>query len=351
MLSTTDCSLLAGGEAAKAKSCVKLMITIVGMCGVIAVLSASLEALNAASIKRIAMSTDRTYSIEQETFKENRLNGSGALPPGLEPDHETPSAASIQEGQGMYNSTPSGWWPTKEWLEQCAKEETAIQLETKKMFQMPPGWYAYRLGDCIKMCHACGNFSGSLASVYSEKACQEDNYQNKIGGNKAIIDEVLRLRDGVAGFQKPGDDSMIIHLRLGDVVENSNDDVATMLVKGGVPEQSVVFVNVTGIKSAYELLSNAREAGVPKVTIIGGSHKNVRPTKSLPYAECLRKTFETAGYEVSLEVNSATPDQDFYRLSHAKHIVVSSGGYSRLVGRNAERHGGKIYGRFFEKAR
>jgi len=61
--------------------------------------------------------------------------------------------------------------------------------------------------------------------------------------------------------------------------------------------------------------------------------------------------FEKAGYRASLEVNNATPDQDFYRMSHAKHIVVSSGGYSGLVGRNSERHGGRIYGRFFEKTR
>jgi len=110
-----------------------------------------------------------------------------------------------------------------------------------------------------------------------------------------------------------------------------------------------VFVNVTGIKRAYELLANACESGALRVAIIGGSHKPLK--KSRPYAECLLRTFEKAGYSASLEVNNATPDQDFYRMSHAKHIVVSSGGYSRLVGRNAERHGGRIYGRFFKKAR
>ena len=63
----------------------------------------------------------------------------------------------------------------------------------------------------------------------------------------------------------------------------------------------------------------------------------------------LQSRLEVVRYEVSLEVNNANPDQDFYRMSHAKYIVVSSGGFSRLVGQNARRHGGKIIGAAFRE--
>jgi len=318
-------------DATKTIRRARLLRRAVETCAIIAVLSASFEALLSSKSmpQRNAMATDRAHS--------------WAL---CSEDRDHCKYTNSKDG-ALYNTTPSGWWPTDQWLEQCAEEEMAKEHETdNNEFEIPSEWHKYRLGDCIKMCCACGNFPDSLASLYNERACQEHNLHNKTGGNEAIIDEILQMRDGVKGFVKPADDEMLIHVRLGDVVEESRDDVATMLVHGGIPKQSN-FRNVRGIKSAFELLSNAHESGAHKVKMIGGSHKRVNATKSRPYAECLRKTFETAGYEVSLEVGTANPDQDFYRLSHAKHIVVGSGGYSRLVGRNAERHGGKIYGRFF----
>lgn len=62
-------------------------------------------------------------------------------------------------------------------------------------------------------------------------------------------------------------------------------------------------------------------------------------------AGCLHEAIATAGYDVTMELNTHAPDEDFYYAANAKNIMVSSGGYSRLMGNMVERNGGVIVGR------
>jgi hypothetical protein len=82
------------------------------------------------------------------------------------------------------------------------------------------------------------------------------------------------------------------------------------------------------------------------MSIVGGAHKG-GCEKSWVYATCMRDAIERAGWEVSLQVNGGTPDQDFYFMSNANKIIVSTGGFSRLIGRLVSFHGGKVIGRTF----
>jgi len=196
---------------------------VLGICVIVAGLSASLNALNSASIKRNAMSTtDRTtyaYSMQNNKRKQKHANETAAvkwIQGNTVTDGQSSSRATIfSDKLATYNATPSGWWPTDEWLKQCATEESTKQEEAgnKNNFVIQTGWQNYWLGDCIKMCHACGDFPDSLASLYSEMACQEHNMPHKKGGNETVIDRILQLREDAPGFVQPEDDEIVVHIR------------------------------------------------------------------------------------------------------------------------------------------
>jgi len=193
---------------------------VVGVCAIVAGLSASLDALNAASIKRNTMSTTDDHTTYAHSKPNNKHNETTSVK-RIEGKTVTAGASSSRttilsdNKLATYNATPSGWWPTDEWLKQCATQESVKQQEAgnKTTFVIQPGWQSYRLGDCIKMCQACGNFPDSLASLYSEMACQEQNLPQKKGGNKTVIDRILQLREGAPGFVQPDNDEIVVHLR------------------------------------------------------------------------------------------------------------------------------------------
>jgi len=69
--------------------------------------------------------------------------------------------------------------------------------------------------------------------------------------------------------------------------------------------------------------------------------------KSRIYAGCLQRAIQYAGINTTMNMEGGNPDVDFYCMSHAKKMVVSVGGYSRLIGNLVVRFGGTVFGRTF----
>lgn len=202
----------------------------------------------------------------------------------------------------------------------------------------------YRLGDCIKGCRTCGNDTDTIAFAYSQAACPSSL------NNLKVIKELLHQKDGKEGFEVPDPNAVVIHLRLGDVMERVSISATTMLMDGATPRHNGKFPGA--IRSIYQYLDDLQETGATKVEIVGGSHHAYTgQTKSLPYAHCLHYALHMAGYQTSLRLGGVSPDQDFYYMSHSKRIMVSSGGFSRLMGQMAVEHGGEIIGKSFRRRR
>jgi hypothetical protein len=126
------------------------------------------------------------------------------------------------------------------------------------------------------------------------------------------------------------------------MVENSKDDVETMLSFGGRPWPDRGY---RSIKSAQEYLDSIKESDATHVIIIGGSHKPDMYKKSRLYANCLKEALKNgSGLNVSMDLDSGDAEKDFYFMSNAKKLVVSSGGFSRLIGTLVKYKGGSIYG-------
>jgi len=251
------------------------------------------------------------------------------------------------------------WRPSQEWLECCVVDVSNNNLEMIP-FSTPPLWDGYRLGDCIKQCEDCHLNSpiNSFANLYAVRNCVKSTRRHGlimrtttttchdcVENNYNFVREMLDTYSGTYPYSIPAKDELVLHLRLGDVIEYSNTNIITMLSKGGDPSHHKNFASA--IKSVNEYLDNIAESGLQKVSIRGGSHDPFMYSKSRVYAGCLKRAIEIAGYEVSMELDSGNPDQDFYYMSFANKIVVSTGGYSRIIGNLVKERGGEIIGRTF----
>jgi hypothetical protein len=259
----------------------------------------------------------------------------------------------VPQHNGTVHMTPSGWWPNDDWIAQCVHNVESIQREnsnntTLRDCNIKDEWYGYQLGDCIKMCHACKPSywsNSSFATLYSKLACHSEN---ELHSHLPTVESIFKLHENDEGFIKPDENALVMHLRLGDVIERAGATPQEMLMRGANPKHASISF-MTAIKSIYEYLTDISGSGVvSRVDIVGGAHKG-SCEKSWVYATCMRDAIERAGWEVSLQVNGGTPDQDFYFMSNAKKIIVSTGGFSRLIRQLVSFHGGKVIGRTFRK--
>ena len=169
-------------------------------------------------------------------------------------------------------------------------------------------------------------------------------------GNLTIVDRILEEAKArqAANFQSPSPSTLVLHLRLGDVIENSNATVVDMLLSGADPWHATAYKSA--IKSISEYLNDIESAdGVTDIAIRGGSHDPNYFHKSKLYAGCLQQAIKRAGYPIASTstIEGGNPDKDFFFISSAKLLSVSTGGFSRLMGTLSQRHGGRIVGRQF----
>jgi hypothetical protein len=239
--------------------------------------------------------------------------------------------------------------------------ETAVRECVAEQQQLPPPqrppnevFAGYQLGDCLRFC-MCPDWvveehPHSFTAKFKALACAGKDLDTF--SEPRTYHHMLRIFaevNGTAGFREPEPTSLVIHLRLGDMVEMAAADVQTMLIRGGEPPGGR-FPN--SIKSVPELLADAAVANVTTVHIVGGGcWRGSKPgdcIKSTIYAQCVFRAFEHQGYTTTLSVDGENADEDFYFMAHAKHFIETAGGFSRLASNLVERQGGTVYGRRFD---
>lgn len=257
---------------------------------------------------------------------------------------------------------PNLWRPDDQWIKQCVQDLESTDLQPFKVV-----WRRYVLGDCIKQCRNCytrkcvwhpekvkekgsgcyqkATRNDTFAAMYHFRACRANKHIRD--GNLTIVDEILRQAEAKdPTLVRPPQDTLVLHLRLGDVIENSKSSVVDMLAKGGDPWHTDTYKNA--IKSISEYLADIEQSGLRDIVIRGGSHDPNYFRKSRVYAGCLFRAILQAGYtSATMNLEGNTPDHDFYYIGYAKFLSVSSGGFSRLMGTMAKRHGAEMVGREF----
>ena len=189
----------------------------------------------------------------------------------------------------------------------------------------------YRLGDIIKgekWRRSLGDyhkkcFPNSIAVEYMRRT--DYSYDYKVLGD---------IIGGIPLY--PSKNTLIIHLRCGDVLEKSPYSVSEHLNSELRYKNGIYYVKP---RSYYNrILQNIKKYDITNVEIITGFHNSKKYPKSIVYINAIKYMFDFK-YKTRI-ISGRSPDYDFAYMSHSKYFVKSGGGFSRLIGKMVERNNG-----------
>jgi hypothetical protein len=200
----------------------------------------------------------------------------------------------------------------------------------------------YRLGDMIRQSNRWEsdgqeyhfeNYPSSIASEYMRRT----NSKN----NMSVLEDIIRHRSA-DDINLPESDTLIIHLRVGDVVEGSQSTVSEIL-SDYTYLNSYLWSNYTPpLKHVRKKLESVKTK-IRKITLVAASHEDIDTPKSCQYIAAIQQYLENLGYQVTLRLGQ-DPDTDFIFLCNATHLIPSTnGGFARLIKTMCARLGGNIY--------
>ncbi|CAB9527146.1 expressed unknown protein [Seminavis robusta] len=297
-----------------------------------------------------ALAIEPLQSIEPHQ-KEDRSTVLQKIGGSFDPSQFYPQL-TLEDYQHLEHFRPSG-----SWLTSCAK---MLAKDATIVKPFPTNRVNYALGDCIKACddrcatpqghpdHTATNvgedYSATMAGHYGHYMCPTRK-------NFTFVQDMLQLFGERDTFIKPDPDALVIHLRLGDVMEGTGKRRTRqvdeqyrpdkMLRYGGSGKHNN-FKSIHSIFSVDEYLAEIDKANATKVVLVGGSHKPDKFANSRVYAGCLSRGLALAGKQVELRTDIGDPDLDFYFMSHAKLFMRSTGGYSRYLSVMVKMLGGQV---------
>jgi hypothetical protein len=189
------------------------------------------------------------------------------------------------------------------------------------------------------------HFPDSIASEYMRTTNLNSNYD--------VLSNIVKKRS--AANDIPDNNTLVIHLRTGDVVEDSPYSVATLLKNcvyvptydyGKIVEKHTgLHITRTYYVRPLKYFGDKLKHIVPtikKITIVAGSHFDIPIHKSSIYIASILKFFQNNGFDVELRLGKP-PDDDFVYMCNAKFFIPSGGGYSNLVKNIVEKFGNTVY--------
>jgi hypothetical protein len=193
----------------------------------------------------------------------------------------------------------------------------------------------YRLGDMIKGWGRDDKNIGKDAHIKYYPNSIVSKYLKKTNKNNNIkvLNEVCNKIKNERNVKVPSENELVIHLRLGDVIENSKysteehwneylDSIGPGLSNKKYIQSKDFFENI---------LKKINKIKINKIILVWGDHKNLKSLKkSNYYIELLKDFFNKNNYKVNVFFNRDA-DEDFIYMSNAKYFVSTGGGFSTLI--------------------
>ena len=216
-------------------------------------------------------------------------------------------------------------------------------------------WKSYRLGDVVLHRNYEKHYPGSIAAEYLHFT--NLSYGRNRRYHKDDFCNIVRQRRNPQKSPDSGD--FVVHLRLGDVLDNNiqPDEIEDVFHYGVsiVPLQIRNMINRNNTlgwwhyvksKCYYSaVLAQLPPNTINRVVIVGSAiHNKEKPTNnnSVMYCGLVQRFFEAEGYSVSLRPD-APPDDDIIYMSHAFTFVASGGGFSNLAHDCVNHFGGTTF--------
>jgi GR25 family glycosyltransferase involved in LPS biosynthesis len=184
-------------------------------------------------------------------------------------------------------------------------------------------------------------FPNSIASEYMKQTQTEGNYE--------LLFSILKKHTKQFNeIDLPKNNTLIIHLRLGDVIEMSKPTVKDFLIDNKTIDSSLICdknygnvvynINENTINNSVSYVKPLsyfynkihKINGINEIVLVAGCHVPLSYEKSYLYIKCIQIFFEELGYKVSTRLGK-NPDEDFIFMSNAKYFLPSGGGFSNIV--------------------
>lgn len=207
----------------------------------------------------------------------------------------------------------------------------------KTIHNLYTGWKEYRIGDIFRIYsffiklkkgneYHLGEFSNSIATHYIKKSNSILNY--------TILEECIRES---IYKEKPLQDYYIIHLRIGDVIDNTSYSVIDILSKPVYYTSTDIF-NICYHNYAKPLryyeekvkLVQMNYPAIKTIVLVAGAHIPLQYEKSSLYINCISSYMKQHGYNVILRL-ARNPDEDLVYMSQASYFTPSGGGFSSII--------------------
>lgn len=205
-------------------------------------------------------------------------------------------------------------------------------------------YYGYRLGDIV-LNYPCSReehirncylpqkkkFPNSLAIKYTEQYKGKKSMGLKIGNHENIDDNIkilMNLCDSIVINQPPQDDTLVVTIRLGDMIEENKEkrNGYELSKLGGT------FWSQNGgsrhILSAQEIIHEVKKYHLNKIILLGGAHGT--GNKSVQYLKSIMQIINKEGFACTWNYNHS-PDYDFAFISRARYILPGPGGFSLVA--------------------
>jgi hypothetical protein len=180
-----------------------------------------------------------------------------------------------------------------------------------------------------------------------------------ISHNIAVLDAIVPIN--------PSCDRLVVHLRLGDVIEKHPRSVADFLSGSyAIDEEHLLTMEHDGMRVhgsdgatsegyvkplsyyVHVIDEYKRSDGCgAEVTIIGGTHRSIPMVKSLEYVSSIVSLFRQNGFVVNQRISMSPSvreaDQDFIDMVNARYFVPSGGGFSQMAAQLACRRHARIW--------
>lgn len=212
------------------------------------------------------------------------------------------------------------------------------QIPEREECSLYSGNKMYRIGDMVATIHRflpigekyhLETFPDSIATEYMKKTKQLKKYN--------ILADIVRERSKKT-TDLPRNKDLIVHLRVGDVVEEFSTKLYQILISYSYR----LHHNYTcPIRNIHDKISKSKQK-FSKIILVAGSHKDILTPKSCKYIDVIKKYFENNGHTVELRLGK-NPDDDFIFMSNSKYFIPScSGNYTLLVKNIVKILGGKV---------
>ena len=185
-------------------------------------------------------------------------------------------------------------------------------------------------------------FPNSIASRYLSKT----NRLNDTRVLSTVVDQFVSSHK----IPIPADDVMVMHLRVGDVIDRTSLPVDEFLNRRVNSVKAMYGHDAEGWSPFYvrclasfdRVLEKTKGLGFHKISFVYGFHVIMSIEKSKEYLAALVQYAESKGFEVEM-VTHTDADVSFAYACNAKHFIPGGGGFSKLMSEVVKAKGNHVY--------